>query len=749
MLSLRDFFHLPQLDPWIDQMIADPSGLLVLAGLDPRPGVEPRSIAEPRPDAATARGYLPSGRQTLFGLLLDSILSRHADKKCIVVSAEKHLVRVPRQFRRRVRLDVVNASHDYADLIPAAAAGRPGLLVIDHLSGQTLLPALAAARQGVPVLSQLDTVFRGEQVVRQLLEMGATWDDVDVLRWILAVQRLPALCPHCKKAASPDAAQLQRLRRYQDEAAGAGVTFYRSPGCSKCRDTGRAGDLALFDVFRLEDAPANQGSTPSLLPMETYVWELVRAGHLPLEDFLEFEPDQFRRTFNLFVDRERALVETKAALESQLVQLEAAHKVLQQRTAALISLQAIGQVMIASTDLEDLAARLCRHAIQLCGAERAILYYQRSPGDVEVLAVAGWDPLLLNRRVDMDEILAAGVGPQPLAFNRRPPGLPAVLLEENALRAGMAVSLYAQNEWLGLMILHASQKDGFLPGEVAMLQTFANQAALAIQRAGLVEQLRGKIEQLEAAQVELASKERLERELELARQVQQSLLPRTFPRLPGFHFAVRCEPARQVGGDFYDVMPLSNGLFGVAIADVSDKGMPAALYMALSRSLLLAVAQRTPSPGFALSEVNRLLLELGGPDGFVSMFYGVVDPQSRRLTFARGGHERPYLLREGELLPLDADGAVLGLLDAAEFRLQEQQVRLSPGDKLVLYTDGLTDVLNPEGQLSQRKKLEGLLRSGSHDSPAALIDRVFAALANFRGAAEQYDDMTMLVVEVV
>ena len=185
----------------------------------------------------------------------------------------------------------------------------------------------------------------------------------------------------------------------------------------------------------------------------------------------------------------------------------------------------------------------------------------------------------------------------------------------------------------------------FSPKEVSLLRTLAQQAALGIQRARLVSDLRDKIDQLERAQQQLVQKERLERELELARQVQQSMLPRSFPHLPGFHFVARNEPARQVGGDFYEVIRLDEDRFGVAIADVSDKALPAALYMALTRSLLRAEAPRQPSPQAVLSNINRLLLELGDGNSFVTLFYAVVDGNSRRMVYSRAGHDRPLLLR--------------------------------------------------------------------------------------------------------
>jgi serine phosphatase RsbU (regulator of sigma subunit) len=449
-------------------------------------------------------------------------------------------------------------------------------------------------------------------------------------------------------------------------------------------------------------------------------------------------------------------------LRRKVVELEASNQVLQQRTAALLSLHDIGRTLTtgagvgSAAELREVALRVCHHTHGLCGADRAILYIARQEAKMEVLAVNGWDPALVHRKVDADAFSlglgkASNAGSQPRRYTVLPPGV----RHEDALgvptQTGLCVPLVTQQERVGWMIVHTTRGSPFTPGEVNLLQTYASQAAVAIQRAGLVESLWLKIAELEAAQEQLAQKERLVRELELARQVQQSVLPRTFPELPGYTFAALNEPARQVGGDFYDVIDLDGEHFGLAVADVSDKGMPAAMYMALTRSLLLAEARRDLSPSAVLDNVNRLLLELGAPGGtsaFVSVFYGVVESETRRLTYARAGHDRPLLLRGRQVLTLQGEGAVLGILGPDELRLSEEQVVLAPEDRLVLYTDGLTDVVGPDDSMFSLDGFKGLLQSCAARSAQGLCQAVFERLAAFRGVAEQYDDMTMLVLQV-
>ncbi|MCL5998105.1 MAG: SpoIIE family protein phosphatase, partial [Chloroflexi bacterium] len=443
------------------------------------------------------------------------------------------------------------------------------------------------------------------------------------------------------------------------------------------------------------------------------------------------------------------------ALQRKLLELETSNRVLQQRTEALISLETLGSALTTSTDLAELADSVCRHARNLCGAERAILYFLRSEIVAEVLAVSGWSTDLLRQQLDTELVFGPDRGAlrdntEPAPYAKWPPGVPyrEPDLEGARLYTGLRLPLVTQDKLVGLLIVHPTTKRRFGPGEVALLRMLANQAAIAIQRAELVETLRAKIVQLETAQAELVKKERLERELELARQVQQRLLPRTFPTIAGYTFAARNLPARQVGGDFYDVIPLGDHQFGVVIADVSDKGMPAALFMTLTRSVLMAEAQREHSPRVVLSNVNRLLLALGEAEMFVAVFYGVIDARAHTLTYTRAGHDKPLLLRDGGVQPLGGEGTVLGLLDTELLGLTEERVGLQPGDRLVLHTDGLTDVLDEQDRLFGLENLKRFLQTHDQMPPADLCAAVFHMLAAYKGSAEQYDDMAMLVVEV-
>jgi len=261
------------------------------------------------------------------------------------------------------------------------------------------------------------------------------------------------------------------------------------------------------------------------------------------------------------------------------------------------------------------------------------------------------------------------------------------------------------------------------------------------------EELARAYRELQEAQAALVEKERLEREMELARDLQQSILPQDFPQLPAFSFAAHSRPARQVGGDFYDVVPLSKGRVGLVMADVSDKGMSAALYMALARSLIHAEARRRSSPRQVLLTVNRLLLEMSRADMFVTVFYGVLDPAESTLRYVRAGHDRPLLFNPaaGDCRFLTGQGMLLGLLEDVD--LEEVTASLSPGDILVLYSDGITDANSPSGEFLGVERLSEMICCAGRSSAQEVCDSIFECVDRFQAGAVQYDDMALLVVQ--
>jgi serine phosphatase RsbU (regulator of sigma subunit) len=252
-------------------------------------------------------------------------------------------------------------------------------------------------------------------------------------------------------------------------------------------------------------------------------------------------------------------------------------------------------------------------------------------------------------------------------------------------------------------------------------------------------------EELKAAQAQIIEKERLEKELETARWIQRSILPRILPRMSGYDFGATLVPARAVGGDLYDFIPLGPDALGIVIGDVSDKGVPAAIFMALTYSLLRAEAGRWPSPAQVLRATNQHLLSMNDAGMFVTLLYGVLKCPQARFTYARAGHELPlYLTEAGVTEPERGLGQPLGLVDSLE--LDEQSVTLEPDTTLLMYTDGATDLTNAQGERFGRERLQAAALACGGGSAQALCDRLWTALAAYQGSSTQFDDVALVAI---
>lgn len=253
---------------------------------------------------------------------------------------------------------------------------------------------------------------------------------------------------------------------------------------------------------------------------------------------------------------------------------------------------------------------------------------------------------------------------------------------------------------------------------------------------------------------EQAEKERLEEELRIAREIQMSLLPdKTLSTVPGMKVAALCIPATEVGGDYYDVLPLSDTRMGVLVADVSGKGTSAALYMAELKGLVLSLSRIYESPARLLIEANRILAESMDSRTFVTMTYAVVDTATRSMRFARAGHNPLIHLeaKSGTTHVLTPPGMGLGLDrgEAFEGVLEEQEVPLSPGDFFLFYTDGLSEAMNEGSELFGEARLRRILEQSEGMSSEQLREKILEEVELFVGNAAPHDDLTMVVLKVV
>jgi serine phosphatase RsbU (regulator of sigma subunit) len=251
---------------------------------------------------------------------------------------------------------------------------------------------------------------------------------------------------------------------------------------------------------------------------------------------------------------------------------------------------------------------------------------------------------------------------------------------------------------------------------------------------------------LQSAQAQIIEKEKLERELMVAREIQRSILPCCLPALSGFDLGTRILPARAVGGDFFDLIALGPDRLGIAVGDVSDKGVPAAIFMAVTRSLIRSEASRAQSPREAMLSVNRHLLEMNDASMFVTVLYGILNGETGVFEYVRAGHDPPVLFsREGSVhRPEHNLGQPLGIIP--EPALDEQSLVLDPGGTLLVYTDGITDARNLEKAFFGFDGLCAAVCGCEEHSAQSLCDHLVETVTRFQGQAPQDDDVTLVAV---
>jgi serine phosphatase RsbU (regulator of sigma subunit) len=306
----------------------------------------------------------------------------------------------------------------------------------------------------------------------------------------------------------------------------------------------------------------------------------------------------------------------------------------------------------------------------------------------------------------------------------------------NSARVKMVVPLISQGELIGWLSLgpRLSEQD-YSSEDRRLLDNFASQAAPAVRVAQLVRQ----------QHAEARERERIEHEMRVAGLIQQTLLPQELPSLSGWQVAAYWQPARAVGGDFYDFLLLPDGRLFLAVADVADKGVPAALVMATTRSILRGTARRLLSPGEALALANDLLYPELPPHMFVTCLYAILDPVSGRLHFANAGHPLPFWRCDGHVAELWAAGMPLGLMPGMHY--EEQEATINPKESLLLYSDGIVEAHNPQGEMFGLARLQSSMGE-SAEGGTALIDGLTAELARFTGAGwDQEDDVTLVTLQ--
>jgi phosphoserine phosphatase RsbU/P len=324
-----------------------------------------------------------------------------------------------------------------------------------------------------------------------------------------------------------------------------------------------------------------------------------------------------------------------------------------------------------------------------------------------------------------DQVIGAGEGhqlpiPEPLQS----------LMETSSV---LGFPLRAKQATVGVLLVDDPRRGKPLdPRLLNILTGIAHQAATSLETAVL--------------QKSVTERERLEQELDVARSIQASFIPLSPPQAPGWEIATYWRAARQVGGDFYDFIPLRDGQWGLAIADVADKGIPAALFMAMCRTLLRASAINRTSPSATLQRLNQLLFNDSRSDLFVTAFYSVWNPETGEVTYASAGHNPPLLLRaDGSIVELQSKGIALSVVPDA--RIAEHKVTMQPGDMLVAYTDGVTEAMQADYTEWTMDRFKQAILKHHGETSQEMMQGILAAIDTFVAGAPQSDDLTMWILK--
>lgn len=450
----------------------------------------------------------------------------------------------------------------------------------------------------------------------------------------------------------------------------------------------------------------------------------------------------------------QAVLATFASYAAVAIENARLYDAAQEQAYASAALLQAAQAVVSLGDLDEILSAITRILPILVGVKRVALYrwdadhnlYRAShhygfSREEEALLEKDIPPGKFPILDDVRERNALASyplkpGAAPTSWLRIKPKIQNEAERRNADRLLIAVPLSIKSDLFGVMLIEEMEGGGrFRSRRIEIINGIAQQAALAIQN--------------DLLQKEMVARERLETEAQLARQIQQTFIPNTLPAHPRWQMAARWRTARQVGGDFYDVIELPGEKLGIFIADVADKGMPAALFMALTRTLVRAAVLEMDSPAAALRRVNDLLLPDTSPQGmFVTAVYGELDMRAGTLTYVNAGHNPPFLLRaDGRLEKLSRTAVALGVTETPN--LAQKTLTFSKDDTLFMYTDGLTEAFAPQGEQFGEERLAAVLKSARVQPVDALLSAVEERLNDFIGDEPLADDLTMMAIQKI
>lgn len=412
----------------------------------------------------------------------------------------------------------------------------------------------------------------------------------------------------------------------------------------------------------------------------------------------------------------------------------------QPSTDRLTLLYNLSQQLNSSLNLDEVLNKLMDEVIAALHAERGFIMLRNGEGQMEFTVARGLDRTVIEDpefQISRSVVEKTAESGQPILtsdaqldarFNMRQ----SILAK--GLRAILCVPIKIKDQQLGTIYVDNRLHAGiFTTADLDLLSSIAASAAIAIENARLYQLA--------------VEKSRLETELQLARNVQISLLPREIPQIPGWEFAALWQPARVVGGDYYDFIPQDGGQMGMVIADVTDKGMPAALFMASARNILRASIQGCGSIAEGVTRANTLIERESNGQMYISMVYACLDPANGKLAYINAGHNPPlhYHARTGTFSRFNKSGMWMGV--EANTAFTEEMETIAADDLVVFYTDGASEAENPQGEPFGEDGLEAVIFKNRKKTPAEMCKAIIQEVQRFTGSSDLSDDLTLLVIK--
>ncbi len=407
----------------------------------------------------------------------------------------------------------------------------------------------------------------------------------------------------------------------------------------------------------------------------------------------------------------------------------------------LALLYQLTQAFNSSLDLDEVLNRVMDEVIATLHAERGFVMLKEASGELTFRVARGleqttiYEPQFQVSRSVMEQVAASGQAvltsdaQSDERFNIRH----SVMML--GLRSILCVPLKLKDRIIGVIYADNHLQAGlFTFADLDLLNAIAASAAVAIENARLYQLA--------------VEKGRLEQELELARRVQLSLLPRHTPSVDGWEFVVYWKPARQVGGDYYDFIQVMDERLGLVVADVTDKSLGAALFMAFARSIFRANMDHSANPASGIQRVNELICQESDEGLYVTLFYALIDTLNGAVTYVNAGHNPPVVVQNTQdgacrLTRLTNTGMALGIQPGVAYR--QGSVTLGSGDFIVFYTDGVTEAINTSEEMFGMARLEALLQANCRENAAHVIAALESTLAAYTGAEPASDDITIVV----